>query len=208
MRLKIFIALMGLLNLSACASLIAPPPSIAPEKIRAGQYQLDPGHTALLFKVSHLGLSTFVGRFNLVEASLDFDATAPENTKLEGLIDINSLDVANDDFAKTLIGAGWFDGAHFPQARFIATSLSVTDENHYLLQGDFTLKGVTHPLDLTVTFNGGSNVLLTGKYSIGFEATGSFLRSDYGLDRYTNFVGDRVRIEFYGEFQRTAKVNP
>ena len=206
-ELNFIFVVLGVIFLSGCASLIAPPPTIAPQKVKAGQYQLDPDHTALIFKVNHLGLSRFVGRFEQVQASLDFDAANPEATRLEALIDISSLDVANDDFAKTLTGRGWFDANAYPQARFVATGLTPKDERHYVLHGNFTLKGITKPLDLEVIFNGGSTVLITGKYSLGFEAHGEFLRSEFGLDRFTNFVGDKVQIEFYGEFQRT-KVNP
>ena len=68
--------------------------------------------------------------------------------------------------------------------------------------GDLTFLGVTKEVVLDVTFNGGAMNMLTAKYTIGFEATSRFSRSDFGLDQYVGLVGDDITIEVHAEFLR------
>ena len=82
--------------LAACASIIAPQAKSDIAALRAGDYALDGDHTAVLFRIDHLGFSDYVGRFEVVDASLIFDDAAPEQSTLEAIVDIASLDVAND----------------------------------------------------------------------------------------------------------------
>ncbi len=188
--------------LSGCASLLVREPQADPQAIRAGAYALDEAHAAVLFKVTHLGLSTFVGRFERLEASLDFDETDPTGATLEAIIDMTSLDVANDDFAETLMGSGWFDAETYPQAVFRSTRIEKTSETTGKVHGDLTLRGVTKPMTLDVTFNGGARNLLTTRYTLGFSASGTIDRTEFGLDRVAGFVGSDVVLEIHAEFAR------
>ncbi len=59
-------------------------------------------------------------------------------------------------------------------------------------------------MTLEVTFNGAGDSLLTGRYTLGFAARGTLLRSDFGLGAYAPAVGDEVVLEIHAEFQRVA----
>ena len=72
----------------------------------------------------------------------------------------------------------------------------------FVVTGDFTLRGVTLPLELDGRFNGGADNILTGRYTLGFAASGSLSRSAYGIDAFGALVGDEVGIEIHAEFQR------
>ena len=177
----------AILTLPACntlAAAVSPQANTEREALRTGEYTLDNLHTAVTFKIDHLGFSNYVGRFEQVEASLDFDAENPAEARLEAIIEIASLDVANDEFAETLSGSSWFDAEVHPQAIFRSTGISVTSGTTGTVTGNLTLKGVTNPVTLDVTFNGGDNDRLRGGYAIGFSATGSFKRSDFGISRF------------------------
>src|SRR5690242_14147231 len=63
--------------------------------MKSGQYRLDKDHASLVFKVNHLGFSTYVGRFDALDASLDFDPEKVENSKLQVIVDMKSIDVNN-----------------------------------------------------------------------------------------------------------------
>ena len=204
-NLKTLLPAVALLVLPACntlAAAVAPQANTERAALRTGAYSLDNSHTAVIFKIGHLGFSNYVGRFELAEASLDFDAENPAEAQLEAIIEIASLDVANDDFAETLIGPSWFDAEAHPQAIFRSTSISVTGETTGTVTGDLTLKGVTKPVTLDVTFNGGDNDRLRGGYAIGFSATGSFKRSEFGISRLVGPVSDDVTIDIEAEFLR------
>ncbi len=195
-------ALIAALTLSGCASLVAPNVASEPAALKAGAYALDKAHASLVFKIDHLGYSAYVGRFETFDATLDFDADDPSAAHVEAKIAIASLDVANDDFAKTLTGDGWFDAAQFPQAVFRSTSIEKTGEKTGRMTGDLTMRGVTAPVTLDVTFNGGAQDFLRSGYVVGFSAAGSFSRKSFGLDRLDSIVGDLARIEIEAEFVR------
>ena len=196
-----FCALFGALMLVAsCSQLLAPNVQTELSELREGAYQLDPKHTAVLFKITHLGLSKFVGRFEKVEASLDFDAEHIENAKLHALVETASININNDKFANTLRGPGWLNTEVYPQASFESTSARRVDGNKVLFTGDLTFLGVTREVQVHITFNGGARNKLNGRYTIGFEAHSEFKRSDFGLDKYLALVGDDIELEVHAEF--------
>ncbi len=197
----IVIAVM-LLNLYACQSIIRPNFTTELKTLRAGQYQLDPQHSFLLFKVDHLGLSKIVGRFNKLEASLDFDPENPTGLKLSGLIAANSIDLNNDDLEETLQDDTWFNSALYPQISFVSTTVSLTNEGKINIEGILAMRGTERPVSLLAKFNGGADNRLTRKYTIGFSAQTSISRSDFGMDTFSAFIGDDIEIELHGEFQR------
>lgn len=197
-----FGVLLSLIALSACASLVTPKVDAEPEALKPGAYALDETHAALTFKINHLGFSRYVGRFNRFDASLDFDANNPETAQVQAIIEVASLDIANDEFAATLLGPDWFAAEQHPQAVFRSRTVNVTGENQGVMTGDLTLKGVTAPITLDVVFNGGARDLLRGAYVVGFSAKGSFDRTEFGVDRFAGVVGNEVAIEIEAEFIR------
>ena len=188
--------------LTACASIVRPNFQTEIVKLRPGAYSLDPAHAALLFKIEHLELSTYVGRFNSFDASLEFDPADLAATDLNAVVDMSSLDTNDRELEDTIKGADWFNVAQFPQATFSTASVRVLDDNSFIFTGDLTFRGVTAPVELMATFNGGADNLLTGKYTLGFTATGSFKRSDYGMDSFAGIIGDEVNLEIFAEFLR------
>ncbi len=192
--------------LIACASVLAP--ALAPKvntdpaALKAGNYELDAKHASLIFKVGHLGFSQYVGRFERFDVSLDFDADNAAAARIEASIDMTSLDIANDDFAETLMGPNWFDASQYPQAIFRSTGIEITGDNTGVMTGDLTLHGVTQPIAMDVVFNGGGNDRLRGAYVIGLSARASIDRRAFGVDRFNGLVSDMVDIEIEAEFKK------
>lgn len=193
--------ILGLL-LVGCGSLIKPNVKTGIAQLEKGSYKLDQTHVAVLFKINHMGLSTFVGRFNKVDATLEFDPNNIAAARLSAIIDVTSIDVNNLDLEETLRGSNWFDTKKYPQAFFKTTSVSVIDQNSARFTGDLSLHGITAPIELTVTFNGGANNMLTGFYTLGFSATGDLSRSAFGIDYLVPAIGDQVALEVFAEFQQ------
>ncbi len=207
-----WVFLLVLVSLTSACSFLASPSIVRPNfetetiKLREGNYKLDPDHSTLLFKIGHLNLATYVGRFNQIEASLEFDPKAIEDTVLEGIVEVASIDTNNAEFDSLLVGSDWFDAEQYPQARFVSTGVEPVplDDGRIQLavEGELTLRGVTRPVSMTATFNGGADNLLTRKYTLGFSATGSFMRSDFGIAKFPGLVSEQVDLEFFAEFQR------
>jgi len=191
-----------ILALSGCISWLAPKVETELVKLKAGEYSLDKSHTTVLFKVQHLGLSTYVGRFNEFDASLDFDPQNIDQMQLEASIEMGSLDINDPSLKSDLMGRSWFYQSKYPQAKFSTLSVQLIKGNTFEFTGVLDWRGIRKPIVLTVVFNGGATNILTQKYTLGFSATGSFLRSDFGMDGFIPLVGDQINIEVYSEFQK------
>jgi len=188
--------------LVSCDRILTPGFETSVQDLRGGAYALDKAHASILWKVDHLGFSSYIGRFNDFDASLDFDPENIEASSLEVIINTTSLDINNEAFAEELRGEDWFNVAQFPQAIFRTTSfVEAVDEDTFVFQGDLTLLDTTAPVTLTVNFNGGGRNFLTRSYTLGFSATTTVQRSLFGLDNLVAFgVGDNIELEVHVEF--------
>jgi polyisoprenoid-binding protein YceI len=199
------VTLVALLALGGCGYLL--PHGHQTTEVAAlpeGAYRLDPDHATILFKIDHLGFSKLVGRFDRFDATLDFDPQAPEAARLVVTIDPASIDLDLPALEQDLRGPGWLDVARYPEARFESQGIAITGEDTGTVTGDLTLHGVTAPVTLEVTFNGGGSSLLTGAYTLGFAAQGSVLRSTFGLGALAPAIGDEVMLEIHAEFLQTG----
>ena len=187
---------------SSCVSWLQPNLEQNIVEIQAGEYKLDKAHAVLLFKINHMGFSSYVGRFNEFDVSLDFDPNHIENSRIEAIIDMRSIDVNNPEFATTLGGSAWLDSQRFPQAVFRSLAVKKTDDEQLLVRGELTFLGTTKEVSMVAKLNGAANNPLTRQYTLGFAANLRFKRSDFGLKKFIPVVGDEVDIEIHSEFQR------
>lgn len=194
---------LALAGLAACSSLLAPvlKPDVTTDvaEMEGGAWRLDPAHAALTFKIDHLGYSTYVGRFERFNVHLNGSPDDPANAHVEGIVDMTSLDIANDAFAETLTGPDWFNAAKFPNARFQSTRIVLTGSNTANVDGILTLRGKNAPISLSVTFNGAGFDRLRNAQVAGFSATADLDRSVFGIDKYSGLLTDRVRVEIEAE---------
>jgi len=198
------ISLAAAMLISSAAGCVAvnPEPVVSEvARVKAGKYVLDRHHATVLFKVQHMGLAPYVGRFNDFDARLELDGRNPAAARVFVTIETASLDVNYPDFAKQLIGKDWFNSAVFPQAVFESTEIRWADERHATVRGNLTLLGVTAPIEMQVTFIGATRHVMTGTYTLGFSAVSRIKRSVFGLDRFIPVVADDTDIEIHAEFQ-------
>lgn len=174
----------------------------------AGIYKNDQSHTSVTFKVMHMGLSHYTARFSKVDATIDYDPKKPENSKLNVTIDPTSVktdypDPAKEDFdAKIGKDPQWLNGEKFPAITFTSTSIKKTGPTTGKITGNFTMLGVTKPLVLDVTFNNAyAQHPMTKKPAMGFSATTTIKRSDWGFGTYVPMIGDEVTVLIESEFQ-------
>jgi polyisoprenoid-binding protein YceI len=193
--------------LLSCERALTPDQKTNIQEVKGGKYVLDKDHASLIFKVNHLGFSTYVARFNKLDASLDFDPENIEKSSLEAIVDMASIDVNNAAFAEQLRGSDWLDAAQFPQAIFKTTRyVGSTGKNAFAFEGDLTFHGVTKPVTLNGTFHGGGRNMLTRKNTLGFSANATFKRSDFGVGKFTSMgIGDDVTLDINVEFQETKQ---
>jgi polyisoprenoid-binding protein YceI len=197
-------------GLSSAAGLAQPMKVDAP----AGRYMLDPSHADLSFRVSHLGFSRYTARFGAFDAKLDFDPANPAKNSVTATIDARSLTLPTPPagFKDTLLGPQWLDAAKYPTIGFRSTKVEPTGPASARITGDLTLHGVTKPVTLTAKYNGGwAGMAMDPHARIGFSATGSFRRSDFGVSAGVPApgtrmgVGDQVEIAIEAEFSGPPK---
>jgi polyisoprenoid-binding protein YceI len=193
---------------SATPQQTSAPPSVAPN-VPAGAYTLDKSHATLTFQVDHLGFSKYKAQFKTFSADLQFDPSHPDASTVTASIDTTSLDLVNPPagFTETLIGEQWLNANQFPVITFKSIKVDVIGNNTMTVTGNLTLHGVTKPMTLDVTFNGGySGHPMDPHARIGFSAKGSFKRSDFGITfgiptpGTTMGVSDAVDVAIEAEF--------
>ena len=183
--MKAFIAI-ALLTLCACApktpTTEVPPASTA--AIPAGTYKLEKAHASLVFRVDHLGFSNYTAQFKSFDAELQFDPTNLAASSVTATIDPRSLDLINPPpgFVDDLLGTQWLDAAQFPAITFKSTKMEPHSGNHVHVTGDLTMHGITKPVVLEATFNGGyAGHPMDPNARIGFSANGVLNRSEFGI---------------------------
>ena len=172
---------------------------VAPKDVAAtpaGTYQLDASHTSVTWRVSHLGLTQYTGRFDKISGSLKIDPKAPEASMLSIAIDPNSVSTGLPNFDKK-IATDYFKGAPID---FQSGKVQRTGPDTALVTGNLTFAGVTKPVTLDVKWNGGIFSKFAQGHVLGFSATGKLKRSEFGVTQLAGAVGDEVELLIQAEF--------
>lgn len=142
-------------------------------------WKLDPAHTLVEFSAKHLMISTVKGRITGVDGVISIDQNDLANSLVEVTLDANTLDTRVEPRDQHLRSADFLDVEKFPVITFRSTDIQ-GDEHNFKLTGDLTIRDVTRPVTLDVTFEGQTKDPWGGE-RVGFSATGKFDRRDYGL---------------------------
>ena len=194
-------ALLFAVALAATPALAAGPTTDLAQ-VEGGHFVVDKSHAKIIFSTTHFGFSTYYGLFTDFDAKLDFDPKMPTASKLAVTVRMNGIDTTNPKLDNHLKSAEFFDVAHYPTATFKSTKIEVTGPTTGRITGELTLHGVTKPVVLDTTFNGGGINPMTKAYVVGFNATGVVKRSEFGISTYVPVVGDDVKLTISGEFDR------
>lgn len=179
------------------------------ENMPSGLYKLDKTHASLTWRVKHLGLSYYTARFTQFEANLKMDVKSPASSHLIVTLCVMCLKTdfpfaAELDFDEVLAsGKEWLNGERYPEMSFQSKRIEITGKHTAKVHGDLTMLGKTHPLMLNVTFNGAyQKKFLTNVPTLGFSATATLNRSDWGLTTLIPIVSDQVDIIIEAEFDK------
>ena len=178
------------------------------EGVASGLYELEKTHAFLTWSVKHNGISDYVVNFTDFDADLVFDAETPANSQLSVSINPTALNTNYPDPAKKVdweaeLGTDprFLNAGEFPTISFTSTAVEQTGEFEGTVTGDVTFLGVTQPVTLDVTYGGVANPPWFGQRDvIGFTASTTLNRSDFGQTSLTGVISDEVTIEFSGEF--------
>ncbi len=186
------------------AAFAAAPASAQQIGVPAGTYAADPGHTNVLWTVSHFGVSNYIGRFNTVAATLTLDPADPTKSQLTATIDPASVDTSyqgDKDFDAEIASPMFLDAGQFGEIKFVSTKIETTGADTGTVTGDLTFHGVTKPVTLDVKMNAALNPHpMSQKPTVGFSATGTVKRSEFGVAALAGPIGDDVKLTIETEF--------
>lgn len=185
---------MRLASIALAAALLAAPVA------QAADYTFDPGHTQVRASWNHAGYSTQSLLFRQVQggATLDFDN--PSASSVEVTIPVVGIDTGVEPFDKHLWSGDFFDAENFPNATFKSTSIEKTGDASLKVTGDLTIKDVTKEVVLDVVVNNQGDHPLgqfvdyyKGEW-VGLTATGTIIRSEWGLGFGAPITSDEVEL--------------
>lgn len=173
--------------------------STTPAYAEPTNFTLDKNHAYLGFEIDHLGLSPTVGRFDDFDGVFQIDEKNPAASKISFTVKTASIDTNHSARDQHLRSGDFLNVTKYPDMRFVSTGVTMITPTSGKLSGNLTLLGVTKPITLDF------KLVKDGKYpgfisnydeirAVGFEATGSIIRLDYGLN-FANIVGGPVGLE-------------
>lgn len=202
------------LPLAFAAPLIAQAPmskpgSANPAAVTGGAYKADPNHTLVLWTVDHLGFTPYTGIFGDVTGTLTLDPRNPNAARVDVTIPVSKVATASAGLTEHLLKPGKgggkpdFFGPSPADAHFVSTKV-VAQGQKAKITGNLTLNGVTRPVTLDAAFYGAGKMPanMGGQENVGFRATATIKRSDFGVMMGIPLVSDEVKLEIAAAFQK------
>lgn len=162
-------------------------------------YKLDPAHTMVLFSWNHFGFSNPTANLGLGEGTVVFDEQHPAQSSVEVTLPLANLDTHVAALDTHLKEADFFDAAKYPTVSFKSTNVQSLGGHKFKVTGNLTVHGVTKPVVLSATLNKVGAHPMTKEQSIGFDATTSINRSEFGVGGYVPNISDKVTIRITTE---------
>lgn len=171
------------------AASFAAPAFAAPQPV-----EIDLSHTRVWFYVNHLGFSDMYGDFTKFDIDLKVDPENLANSTVRASIDTSTVDMRHEGLNKHLKNADFFNVEQHPSMSFETTGVTQNGEGKLAVAGNLTLLGVTKPVTLDVTVNKIGEHPMRKTPWVGFNATATIKRSDFGMSYGVPAVGDDIKI--------------
>lgn len=170
--------------------------------ISPGRYELEDNHAYLGFSYGHMGLSHPKLQFAEFDAILDLDGNNMANSSVSITVDASSIVAAAPEFEELIRGPDFLNVSQHPEIEFVSSGYEETSDSTGILNGDLTIAGISKPATLEVTINAAAMNQMNRREMIGFAATGSISRADYGMTDFADWVDDQLTLNVHVEFQK------
>ena len=162
-------------------------------------YKLDPTHTNVLASWSHFGFSHPSAHFGAVDGTLVYDEKHVAKSSVEVTLPLSGLDSFVPKLDAHLKSADFFDAEKFPAITFKSTKVEDLGGGKLRITGDLTVKGTTRPVVLAAQLNKAGDHPMTKRPTVGFDATTTIKRSEFGVGAYVPNVGDEITLRITTE---------
>ncbi len=143
-------------------------------------YKIDASHSEISFKVKHLMITNVTGSFQQFDATMESSKDDFSDAIIKFEANVDSISTNNEQRDGHLKSDDFFSAEKHPTINFVSASFTKKLGNDYLLKGDLTVKGITKSVELNVEL-GGEMKDPYGQQKVGFEISGKFNRSEFGL---------------------------
>ncbi len=157
-------------------------------------YVLDSSHSQVIFAYDHLGFSTTYNMFSGFAGEIMFDAEDPAASSVNVSMPVMSLFTGWEERFGHFMSDDFFGAQDGDLITFASTGIEVTGENTAVITGDLTINDMTKSVALDATLNKADTHPMAGKPWLGFDATATVLRSDFGLGAFAPNVGDELDV--------------
>lgn len=161
------------------------------QQIPAGTWTVDPVHSSIQFGVTHGGVSTFRSGFGEYAAKL----TGGDAPRLEGTVDVASIDIDEPQFKAHVMGPEFFDAEQHPQLKFSSTELSVADDGSVRLSGELEIRGETREVSAVGRF-AKVPAYLDGNERVGLSVEAAVDRREFGLNWQADLPAGGIALEY------------
>jgi polyisoprenoid-binding protein YceI len=159
-------------------------------------YRFDPVHTQVWFSTDHQGFSHPQGRLRIKDGWFRFDPANWSAGQVDVVIDLASADLGDAKWNDTAKSGAFLDAGGVATARYVSRSVEQKDATHGVIHGDLTLRGTTRPVDVAFTLNRIGNDPYAFRQKAGFSASATLHRSEFGMTRYKDVVGEDISLRF------------
>ena len=163
-------------------------------------YTIDPNHTNVLFTWNHFGYSNPTGNLGGASGTIVFDQKNPSASSVQVTLPLAALDTHVSKLDDHLKASDFLDAAKYPTITFKSTKVEKgAGDKAYTVTGDLTVHGVTKPVVLAATLNSAEVHPMSKMPTIGFDATTTIKRSDFGVGAYVPKVSDELKVHITTE---------
>ncbi len=187
--------------IAAAAALLA---MVLAPTVFAAQYIINDRHTQVTFTYTHMGFSHISGRLTQPSGHFEFDPAAPANSSIDVDLPMSSLSFGIPALDNDLKGESFLDVEKFPTAHFKSNKVTVLGKDKLAVAGDLTIHGVTQPVVFDVTINGIGPHPMYKVPAVGFDASATIKRSDFGVGGMLKAATDEVQLHITMEAQQAA----
>ncbi|WP_338558810.1 YceI family protein [Erwinia sp. E_sp_B04_7] len=157
-------------------------------------YAMDSGHTSVVISWTHFGFSHPTAVLSNITGNISFDNSNISKSSVDVSLPLDTIDTHVDALTTEFKGADYFDISKFPTATFKSTKVVSKGKNKMDVYGNLTIKDITKPVILHAVLNKQGMHPMVKKEAVGFDATTTFKRSDFKLDKYVPAVSDDVKL--------------
>lgn len=144
-------------------------------------FKIDPQHSEILFKVKHLMITNVSGTFGEFDAIMHSSTEDFSDAVISFSANTSTINTHNTQRDNHLRSGDFFESEQYPTLQFQSASIEKKGDEHFILNGDITIKSVTQPISLAVEYTGKMTDPY-GQEKFGFEITGKLNRKDFGLN--------------------------